>query len=153
MKTKHPYIYFFKPQTRSAYYLVRFRNNKGEYVQATFANSKNPKEALHRAIEWCDNNIPENRTLNTRLLQKNPQKNKSTDLPAGITLTYYIAKRKRKSYRYNLFYVTTGMDEKGKVICRRIYITKDRPYFKALKLAKSIRRELAEKHNKTFTEK
>jgi len=151
MKTQHAYIYYFSPKSRSPYFLVRFRNNKGSYVQSAFANKNEPAEALKRAIKFRDRNIPSNRTVNSRNLLNKPLKNKTSDLPAGITLTSYIAKRKNKLYKYHYFYITAGLNNENKVISKRVCLTQERSYNKALKEAMKYRKELAKKYNKTFS--
>ena len=153
MKTKHNYIYLFKPQSRSPYYLVRFRSPEGKYVQATFGNSKNLKEALNRAIKWRDENLPSGKTLHSRNLLIEPLRNKSTDLPAGITFTSYTKKTKTGIRRYYFFMVTAGWDTKGKVIVKKVHITQNRSYEQALRLAKQLRKELAAEYKKTFINK
>ena len=153
MKTIHTYIYLCKPESRQPYYLVRFRSPEGEYVQATFGNSKNLKEALKRAIKWRDENLPSGKTLHTRYLLIKPLRNKTTDLPAGITFTSYTKKLKSGIRRYYFFMVTAGWNTKGKVIVKKVHITQNRSYEQALRLAKQVRKELASDYGKQFTNK
>ena len=153
MKTRHTYIYLCRPVSRQPYYLVRFRNNEGQYVQHTFGNSKNPSEALKRAIIWRDKNLPPNRKIHSRHLLIKPLRNKTTDLPAGITFTSYTKKLKSGIRRYYFFMVTAGWNTKGKVIVKKVHITQNRSYAQALRLAKQVRKELASDYGKQFINK
>lgn len=153
MITKHPYVYFCNPLSKAPYYLVRFRNNNGQYVQATFGNSKNLKEALNRAIKWRDENLPLNRKIHSRNLLIKPLKNKTTDLPAGITYSSYAKKLNSGIRRYYFFMVTAGLSTKGKLIVKKVHITQNRSYEQALRLAKRVRKELAAEYGKSFTNK
>lgn len=151
MKTKHTYIYYFTPKSRSPYFLVRFRNDKGTYVQSAFANKAEPKEALKRAIKFRDKHIPSHRTLNSRNLLIKPLKNKTSQLPAGIILTSYIRIRRNKLYKYHYFSITAGLNNEKKVISKRVYITRERSYDEALKKSINLRKTLAKQYNKTFS--
>ena len=153
MKTKHSYIYLCKPQLKASYYLVRFRNNKGQYIQATFGNSTNLDEALRRAVIWRDKNLPPNRKINSRNLLIKPLRNKSTDLPAGITLCSYTKKLKSRLHRYRYFMITAGCDADNKIILKRVHITRNRNYIQALRIAKMLRKDLAAEYGKKFIDK
>lgn len=153
MITKHPYIYLCIPQSSVPYYLVRFRNNKGQYVQATFGNVNKPAEALKRAISWRDKYLPRNRKIHSRNLLIKPLRNKSTNLPAGITFSYLTKKTKSGINRYNYFMITAGWDKNGKVILKIVYVTNGRNYDQALRIAKKVRKQLAAENGKIFTNK
>jgi hypothetical protein len=146
MKTQYKFIYFIENRN---YYLVRFRK-QGKYVQAVFGNRKNNNEALNRALEWRNKNIPIDKGLYERPLFKKPFKNKTSKLPAGIIFTYNIKKTKNKILKYPSLAVTAGFDGNGKLIQKRINIKKYLTLKAAILAAVNLRKQLASKHNKKF---
>jgi ferritin len=72
MRTRQKYIYDYETN-----YLVRFRDEKGRYIQKVFGYaSKSKKEVLAKAIKWRDENLPDIRKTGKRMLQSKPQRNK-----------------------------------------------------------------------------
>ena len=144
MKTRYNYIYNY-----ADYFLIRFRDEAGNYVQKTFGyGTKNKKQVLEKAKAWRDGNIPDSRKIGKRLLQNKPQKNKQNKLPAGISQSFRYKNTRKKKYKYSILSISAGKDENGKAILRRISI-KDFPNkFSAIEEARRIRAKLLTEYNK-----
>ena len=108
----------------------------------------NKKLALSRAIKFRDEHLPNNRALHSRTLLKEPLKNKTNDLPAGISFGQNRRIINGKEYKYKYLNVTAGSDKSGKLIQRRVYLHHHKKLKDAIKDAIQVRKQLARDHHK-----
>jgi hypothetical protein len=128
MKTRHQYIYRY-----TSGYRVKFLQND-VCVQKSFSGEK----ALQRAVKFRDSEFPDIHKLNSRRLQVKPQRWKSSNLPAGISL---FENSKRIS-------ITAGYDNNKRLIQRNIRVSKYPSYDDAVRDAIKVRIKLTQKFGK-----
>ena len=145
MRTRQKYIYDYETN-----YLVRFRDEKGRYIQKAFGYaSKSKKEVLAKAIKWRNENLPDIRKTGKRMLQSKPQRNKKNKLPAGISLSFKYKDTRNKKYKYPILSISAGKDEKGKALIKTIRINNYANRDAAIEAAIRIRVNLLIENNKT----
>lgn len=149
MLTNYKYIYDYKE-----YFLVRFKDEKSKYKQKVFwYKNRNKNKVRLQAVKWRDKIIPEFRKSAGRLLQRNPQKHKSSRLPAGISLSYSSSYRNSRTYKYPILSISAGKDKNGKPILKNLFISKYSCLDDAVEAAVIIREALIKKHAKKIQRK